>query len=101
MVIAFWRRLAVTAPLDAVDGKSTSRQFTGQSSLFATLIYRYEATFQGEVRPPGSFNSGCIEFLSPCGQGLFSDMVYDLRITSMDSPNRHANLVSPPLKKVI
>jgi hypothetical protein len=65
--------------------------FSPTQALFATLVYRYESTYQGEVRPPGSFNSGYIDLVESCGQGLFSDVVYDLCITGMDSPNRHAN----------
>ena len=55
------------------------------------IVYRYEFASQGEVRAQGTNNSGYIEFLTPSGAGLLSEVVYDLRITGMASSNEHIN----------
>ena len=60
--------------------------FSSQCSLFATLVYRYEVAYQNEIRPQGTGNSGYIDFLTPYGEGLFPEVVYDFRVTSMPSP---------------
>lgn len=54
--------------------------------LATFLVYRYEIAYQEEVRPQGTGNSGYMEFLTPCGEGVFSEVIYDFRVTSLPSP---------------
>jgi hypothetical protein len=66
--------------------------FAGQSSLPATLVYRYEWTPSNTTTPTpqGDPFSGYMDFLAPTGTDLGIDAIYDFQFTSLASPTTDA-----------
>jgi hypothetical protein len=59
-----------------------------QSSLFATLVYRYELNHPGEgIIPQGNTNSGYIDMRYESGNMSPREAIYDFRVTSNSYPD--------------